>query len=340
MRPTTKDLAKAAGVSLATVDRVLNGRSGVRQKTAFAVNDAIKRIGFERNQLAATLARKRGYRFGFILPKQGDEFLNEILDRITEFNDAGRAEMIEVKALRVDELDPHKTVRSLARIRPQDFDGIAIMAPKTPQIRDAIRRMRERGIRTISFVANQQGAASDIFVGIDNCAAGATAGRLMGRFSGSKSGSIAVIADTMQSSDSLGRRLGFDGIMNQYFPDMTVLPSLETYGDPDRTYRIVETALNAHTDLVGVYVITSEARAPLQAIGQCRKSRDLVVIAHERTPTTVAALKEGRIDAVVTQDPGHLVRSAVRILRAECENRATLASQEKIRIEILLAENL
>ena len=60
MRPTTKDLAKAAGVSLATVDRVLNGRSGVRKKTVDAVNCAIQEIGFERNQVAATLARKRG----------------------------------------------------------------------------------------------------------------------------------------------------------------------------------------------------------------------------------------------------------------------------------------
>lgn len=340
IRPTTKDLAKAAGVSLATVDRVLNGRSGVRKKTVSAVNDAIKRIGFERNQLAATLARKRGYRFGFVLPKQGDEFLSEILDRIKEFNDAGRAEMVEVKALRVDELDPHKTARSLARIKSEDYDGIAIMAPETPQIRDAIRRMRERGIKTIPFIANQQGEASDTFVGIDNRAAGATAARLLGRFSCNTGGSVAVITDTMQSASSLGRRLGFDGVINQHFAHLTVLPSLETYGDKDRTNRVVKTVLDAHPDLVGVYVIGSEARLPLNAIRQSGRSRDLITIVHERTPTTVAALKTGQVDAVVTQDPGHLVRSAARILRAKCENRATVASQEKIRIEILLAENL
>ena len=90
MRPTTKDLAKAAGVSLATVDRVLNGRAGVRKKTVDAVYEAIERIGFERNQVAATLARQRGYRFGFALPRHGDEFLEEILKRIHEMDRAGR----------------------------------------------------------------------------------------------------------------------------------------------------------------------------------------------------------------------------------------------------------
>lgn len=340
MRPTAKDLAAAAGVSLATVDRVLNGRPGVRRKTVEAVNDAIKRIGFERNQLAATLARKRGYRFGFVLPRDGDEFLAEIISRIGEINDAGRAEMIEVKALGVDEQDPHKTARFLSRLKADDYDGIAIMAPETPQIRDAIRRMRERGIRTIAFIANQQDDDPDCFVGIDNKAAGATAGRMMGRFSCGRAGSVAVITDTMQSRDSLERRLGFDGVINGAFGALNVLPSLETHGDPDRARRIIETVFAAHDDLTGLYIMGSEARIPLDLARRSCPRRMPITVAHERTPSTVAALREGKLDAVITQDPGHLVRSAVRILRAKCEGRSTVASQEKIRIEILLADNL
>lgn len=340
MRPTTKDLAAEAGVSLATVDRVLNARSGVRKKTIDAVNEAIKRIGFERNQLAATLARKRGYRFGFVLPKDGDEFLKEIVDRITEINEAFRAEMIEVKALRVDEKDPHKTARSLSRLKPEDYDGVAIMAPEFPQIRDAIRRMRERGIQTIPFISNQNNEEKEDFVGIDNRAAGATAGRLMGRFLSGKRGAIAVVTDTMQSRDSLERRLGFDAVINRDYASFKVLPSLETHSDPARIHNVIETIFTAHSDLVGLYIMGSEAREVLEAAQIYGRGKEHLQIAHERTPSTVNALMNGTLDAVVTQDPGHLVRSAVRILRANCENRTTLASQEKIRIEILLADNL
>ncbi|MBL4615203.1 MAG: LacI family DNA-binding transcriptional regulator [Magnetovibrio sp.] len=340
MRPTTKDLAKAAGVSLATVDRVLNGRSGVRKKTVDAVNDAIKKIGFERNQLAATLARKRGYRFGFVLPKEGDEFLEEILVRIREANITWRAEMIEVKAIRIDEHDPHKAALALSKVSTKDFDGVAVMAPETPQIRDAIKRMRERDIMTIPFIANQQDIEKDNFVGINNRAAGATAGRLMGRFSCGRTGTVAVINDTMQSRDSLERRLGFDAISNQFFSNLTILPSLETFGDPERTHKIIETTLNANANLLGVYIIGSEARVPLEAMERLGHDRHLTVLAHERTPSTTSALKKGTLAAIITQDTGHLVRSAVRILRAKCENRSALASQERIRIEILIAENL
>ena len=55
IRPTTKDLAKEAGVSRATIDRVLNGREGVKAKTVDKVNAAIKKLGFVRNISAANL---------------------------------------------------------------------------------------------------------------------------------------------------------------------------------------------------------------------------------------------------------------------------------------------
>lgn len=340
MRPTTKDLAEAAGVSLATVDRVLNGRPGVRKKTVDAVNNAIQKIGFERNQVAATLARKRGYRFGFVLPKEGDEFLSEIIERIREINRAGRAEMLSVKTIRIDEQNPHRAAASLSRLRSEDFDGIAIMAPETPQIRDAIRRMRERGILTVPFISGQQNDGQEIFVGIDNRAAGATAGRLMGRFCGSKKGVVTVITDTVQARDSLERRLGFDHVINCDFPSLKVLPTLETYADPDRTSRIIETVIANQPELVGIYIMGSEGRVSIEVLSQLRTHEELVTIAHERTPSTATALKEKKLDALVAQNPGHLVRSAIRILRAKCENRPTLASQEKTRIEILIADNL
>ena len=337
MRPTTKDLAKAAGVSLATVDRVLNGRAGVRKKTVEAVNEAIERLGFERNQVAATLARQRAYRFAFALPRSGGDFLGEIIDRIREFDKVGRAEMIEADVLRLDDHDPHRAARTLSRLSAEDLDGVAIMAPETPPIRDAIHRMRERGIQTIPFIANQQ---EDGFVGIDNRAAGATAGRLMGRFLGAARGTIIALTETTQARDSLERRLGFDGVVNRDFPNLRVLPTLETHGDPGRTQHVLRNALAAHADVVGLYLMGAEARLPIEVAQLLKATEGRVTIAHERTPPTEAALRNGVIDAVIHQDPGHLVRSAVRILRAKCENRNILASQERIRIEILIAENL
>ena len=68
MRPTVHDIAAAAGVSLATVDRVLNQRPGVRHVTREKVETAIREIGYVRDVAAANLAKGRTYSFVFIVP--------------------------------------------------------------------------------------------------------------------------------------------------------------------------------------------------------------------------------------------------------------------------------
>jgi LacI family transcriptional regulator len=340
MRPTTKDLAQAAGVSLATVDRVLNDRSGVRKHTVARVNEAIEKLGFTRNLAAASLARGKDFRFLFLLPRRGDLFLQGLMAQITEANTAFAADMIRAEVVPISDDDPHKIAQLLASYTPERVDGIAIMAPETPQTRDAKARLIERGIETVSFISGP-GTSDDVhFVGIDNHAAGATAGRLMGRFSSGRTGKILVIAETMLARDSLERRLGFDEVINADYPHLTVLPSLETYGDSDRAARIISASFANHCDIAGVYIPSSESRLPLtHVLGQSVVQKP-VIIAHERTPYSEEGLRSHQIDALITQDTGHLVRSAIRILRARCDRRHILASQERIRIEILLKENI
>lgn len=352
MRATTKDLALAAGVSLATVDRVLNGRSGVKQDTVDRVNEAIQKLSFSRNIVAANLARGKFYHFLFLLPTSGDQFLAELMSRIEEANLAFAADMIRVEVIPIPESEPHRIANLLGSLDADRVDGVAIMAPESPQVRDAKTRLEQRGINTISFISGQNtglDAGRSIgqsigrptsFVGIDNCAAGATAGRLMGRFSQRRPGKVLVIAETMQSRDSLERRLGFDRAINADYPFLTVLPSLETYGYAERTERIIQSSFASHGHITGVYILSSEARLPLQVLTRIPDASKPIVIAHERTPFTEDALLTDRIDALITQDTGHLVRSAIRVLRAKVDGRQILTSQERIRIEIVMKDNI
>jgi len=339
LRPTTKDLAKAAGVSRATVDRVLNSRDGVQKKTVEKVNAAIAELGFVRNIAAANLAKSRTYRFLFVLPKSGDQFLDEIHKHISEAEKVFSADMVLTKVHHINENDPHEIAAFLGTLSTKTIDGVAIMAPETPQVRDAILRLKQRGVHTLPFISNQTRTGDD-WVGVDNTAAGATAGTLLGRFLPCQPGKLLVIADSLQSRDSLERRSGFDTVINASFPHLAALASLETYGSEERARRIISTTFKLHENIVGIYILSSEARVPLWIIRQTSAAQSAVIIAHERTPSTVDALGDGTLDAVITQDPGHLVRSAIRKIRALTDMRSTLQSQEKIRVEILLKTNV
>ena len=339
-RPTTKDLAKVAGVSLATVDRVLNARSGVRQATVERVNEAIKAISFVRDISAANLARSKEYKLAFLLPDHDDEFLDLILDAIAEANKALAQERTVVTIVRAPANDPHRLVEEIDKLSALDFDGVAVMTPETPQVRDAISRMDARGIAVVAFVSNQPNAESTYFVGINNEAAGRTVGQLMARFTGERNGTVLVLSETMQSRDSQERRLGFDAIMAKYTQRLVVRPSMETYGDPLRTKQIVQAALQSRPPVVGIYLMNHDLQEAMGAIEALGAPQSIVIIGHELTPHTCARLVDGSLDAVISQDVGHLVRSSIRVLKAKLTSIGTVASQERIRIEITLRENM
>jgi LacI family transcriptional regulator len=144
----------------------------------------------------------------------------------------------------------------------------------------------------------------------------------------------------MNSLASVERRLGFDTVLTADFPQLTALPSVETYGDPVCTRRVIANFFANHPDIVGACLMSSEARQALDTLCDASDAMRQVIIARERTDYTEERLRSGVLDAVIARNPGHLVRSAIRVLKARSEGREPLASQERIRIEIYIRETL
>ena len=339
-RPTVHDVASEAGVSLATVDRVLNGRAGVREKTAKRVQAAIDKIGYVRDTSAANLARQKEYRFAVVLPEDDSQFTETLRDALKEAGEAQFAERVSVKVATVMPEDPHAIARALHGFRKSKPDGVAIMAQETPQVRDAISRLKSDGIAVAALLSDLPSSERDFFVGVNSMSAGRTAALLMGRFVRETAGKVLVITNSMISRDSVDRRLGFDSVMLEEFPGLTVLPSIETHNDPARACAILQRMVSAHDDLVGIYSMASGNRYILEALRGTGRLDSLVCIGHELTPHMREALIEREIDAVIAQNVGHLARSALRVLKAKCDNVAIYEAQERIRIDIVTRENL
>ncbi|OZA14007.1 MAG: hypothetical protein B7Y02_05165 [Rhodobacterales bacterium 17-64-5] len=339
MRPTVNDIAREAGVSLATVDRVLNARPGVRAKTVSAVNEAIDRLGYVRNVAAANLARQRIYRFLFLLPAVQSQFISALSDAITEAARGPLAEACEIVIARVPQRDPHAMISVLDAEGGLQVDGCAIMAHETPEVRDLIARLKSDGAAVVSLITDQPQAARDHFVGIDNQAAGRTAAVLLGRFLGPRPGKVAVVVSSMLARDMVDRRLGFDEVMAERFPHLQILPSLEGHDDRALTRQITLSCLD-QGEVVAVYVAGAGTRGVTEALHEVGLAGRTVVVAHELTEHTRAGLQDRTIDAVIAQDIGHLARSALRVLRAKADRRPIDEGQEQIRITVLLRENL
>ncbi|HWS71027.1 MAG TPA: LacI family DNA-binding transcriptional regulator, partial [Thermoanaerobaculia bacterium] len=77
--PTIHDVATRAGVSVATVSRVLNGKELVREETSQLVLDAVKSLRYVPNIAARSLSIRRSHTIGVVLPEVHGEFFSEVI---------------------------------------------------------------------------------------------------------------------------------------------------------------------------------------------------------------------------------------------------------------------
>src|SRR5690606_28993071 len=199
-RATVHDVARAAGVSLATVDRVLNGRPGVRAVTAEKVEAAIAEIGFQRDLGASLLARARDLKLTFVIPDNSNEFMASLADAVQRRTGQALADRMHIETRRVRALDANGLAQSLDALDPRDCDCAIIVASDEASVRAAADSATRRGVAVMTLVSDLPGTQRRHFIGIDNVAAGRTAASLMARFL-PQGGKVAVIAGSLQLRD-------------------------------------------------------------------------------------------------------------------------------------------
>ncbi len=337
-RVTAQDVAKAAGVSVATVDRVLNHRKGVSQNTISKVHSAMEELKFVRDQAAADLARGKNYRFTFIVPAGETAFFSDVRREIEDARDVGSKNRIDIQMIAVPPLSPEAVVEAIDELGDDIGDGVAIVAIESQTVRNVINRLRAQGIHVVTFISDIPNSGRERFIGIDNVAAGRVAASLLKRFVSAPSGDIAVVAGSGTLRDHVERRMGFEQVMRAECPHLNVLPWIEgeeLAGVVDEKLSIL---LAQNPNIVGLYSLGGGTRGVIEAIEAAQS--EISVVTTELSEHTREALISGVIDAVLVQDPSHEVRSAVRVLKALADDSAINESQERIRIEIFVRDNL
>jgi LacI family transcriptional regulator len=339
MRPTVHDIAAEAGVSLATVDRVLNARPGVRQKTVDKVEAAVERLGYVRDVTAANLAKKRIYPLVFILPEGPNSFMRGLEAEIRAAMQRSPAERTSIRIETVPPFDPAAIVSVLDSLDPAEVTGVALVATDTLDVTAAVDRLVEKGVHVATLVSDLPGSKRIHYCGIDNLAAGRTAAGLIGRFCNGRAGKVLVVAGSMKLSDHMDRASGFAAVLRSEFPDLEIVGPVETNDDADTVRQAVTAALEADADITAIYSLGAGTRGLIEALPD-RERRKLAVVAHEVTEHSRQALAGGLFDAVINQDCGHEVRSAIRVLKARADGLMPISAQERIRIDIFLKDNL
>lgn len=338
-RATLIDVAREAGVSLATVDRVLNKRQGVHARTHSLVTDAVQRLNYRADPAAARLARPRLHRLCFVLPKGSNTFVSLLREQIAANAPWIADHRMRVETVEVDVFEPATLAARLDALAGR-CDTAVVMGMDHPRVRAAIDALVEAGTGVVTLVSDVPASRRHHFVGIDNVAAGRTAATLIGRFVGARSGPVGLILGSMALRDHAERSFGFHQVMSAEYPHLRLLPPLEGKDDSALTARLARDLLKRHPDLVAIYSAGAGNRGIAAALEGSTRAGKVVLVAHELTPPSRKHLLSGTIDAILNQDPGHEIRSALRLALARRSGEPVMADQERIRIDIYLRDNL
>ena len=339
MKITLRTVAEAAGVSVATVDRVLNRRDGVRSVTIDKVESAIRQLGYAPSSLAGRVQPGTS-RFAFVLPRGHNPFFEALESTIQRLCDWIPYKGAGFDIRHVDVFDGEVLADALRDIRQENYAGVAVAALDHPAVREAINALKADGVAVVTLVSDVPSSRRDRFIGIDNTAAGRTAGSLIGRFLPNHAGKVALVAGSLALRDHAERRFGFEQVIAQDFPGVQVIALREGRDDPARVHKLVEDLLRQHTDLAGIYNAGAGNAGVISALEASGRAREIIYIAHELIEENREALVRGTIDAVINQDPGHEVRSAARVLLSLTSDWQFIDEQERIRIDIFLRDNL
>jgi LacI family transcriptional regulator len=214
------------------------------------------------------------------------------------------------------------------------------MALDHPLVRAAIDDLADTGIGVITLVSDVPSSRRHRFVGIDNVAAGRTAATLVGRFLAGRPGQVGVIVGSLALRDHAERWFGFSQVMAAEYPNLQVLPPVEGKDDSARTQPRTVELLAQHPQLIGLYSIGAGNRGIASALRDAGRAHDVVFVGHELTPHARRDLLGGTMDAVINQDAGHEVRSALRQALSRLTREPVVSDQERIRIDIYLKDNL
>ncbi|GAA1695669.1 LacI family DNA-binding transcriptional regulator [Streptomyces yatensis] len=305
-----REIARQAGLSEATVDRVLHNRGGVRESTSREVHQAIKDLDRQRTQL----------RIG------GRTFMIDIVMQAPErFSLAVRAALeAELPALRpavmrsrfhFRETGPvEELIATLDRIAERGgSQGIVLKAPDVPEVTAAVGRLAAVGIPVVTLVTDLPGSARRSYVGIDNRAAGATAAYLLGQWLGDRPGNVLTTISRGFFRGEEEREMGFRSALRNAHPGRTLVEVTDSDGLDATQRELVLRALRHDPEIRAVYSIGGGNTATIHAFEELGRAYE-VFIAHDLDHDNTRLLRERRLSAVLHHDLRQDMRRACQII--------------------------
>lgn len=308
-KTTLEEIAKAAGISIATVDRVVNRRGGVSPKMEARVLEWANKLNLDRRIFRAHLPTLR---IAVLIPSPANPFFAAMRDAFNALDGVVSDIQLRLYHHFINPAEHDSIAGKIDELRSQ-YDGIIICCPDEPAISDAIA-LAAGSIPVITLVTDLPNSGRLAYVGPDNRQIGRVAGELMGRFLGPAGGEVLVMIGDHRMVGHQERETGFRAVTRERFPNVMVLDIVESEEDSMRAARLAQQAVSNNPNICGIYNVSAGNYGIAQSLIKLGRTNDVIFITHELTQRRREMLRSGLLDAVIDQNPRMEARRAIEVL--------------------------
>lgn len=326
--PRLRDIAAESELSLATVDRVLNGRGKTSERAAKKVAEAIEKLASRQSK-----NKSANFIYDVILPRNAG-LSTEYLAAFFKIG-AHKREMT-FRQHYVDRLDPIDLYNKILFCLENQTSGIAFQALEEARIRAITVDAVAKGIPIVSVVSSLSGMPFH-YVGLDNRAAGRTAAYMMSALNHAK-GPIAVVWGGHLYHGHEEREFGFRSFFRNINAPIEFVDIRCSQDDANEAFDLVTSVLKKRTDLSGLYCVGGGIMGAVRALQNHKKRNGCVVIGHNLTANTRDFLLDDAIDIIIHQNMQNIAEQTLEILHNAKNNQQS--STHLIPIEIITKENI
>ena len=301
-----KDIARLAGVSVGTVDRVLHSRSGVSATSRAKVEEILQRLNYQPNMYASALASNKKYRFVCLLPAHSEgDYWEDVESGMRQAVRAFSDFHISLDTFYYDQYESSSFMDMGTKLLESRPDGVILSPTAEEETAHLVKRMQSAGIPYIFIDSNIPEFAPLAFFGQHAQKSGYFAARILHMLAMGTDEIVLfrqIYEGRVGSNQQLHREEGFYEYMRTYCPEMK-MRVLDLYvKQPEENEKLLDEFFRAYPDVKCGITFNSKA----YLIGEYMQEHgrtDFHFMGYDLLRRNVACMQKGFIDFIIAQQP-------------------------------------
>lgn len=339
-----KDIAKRAGVSTGTVDRVLHKRPSVSKEAREKVEAALKEMDYTPNMYASALAYNKSFTFYFIIPKHKSEaYWEEIEEGAMACKKRHADFQVNVKMIYYKRFNESTFITATKQCLSENPDGVIIVPSKLDITRKFTDTLHERSIPFILLDSYMPDLKPLSFYGQDSFCSGYFAARMLMLIASQETEIMLMkqmLNGNVASKQQENRETGFRHYMHDHFPEVEII-ELNLPLDEERTKysELLENFFTKHPKVHHCITFNSKAHIVGEFL-QHTNRRNVQIMGYDMVPKNAECVRQGSISFLIAQHAYMQGYYCVNSLFEALVLKKEVNPVNYMPIEILTKENL